>query len=164
MSQTRITNRCDYPVAVLTAPLELRVRRTGKEKFVYERMSWAAYAILYAVAADLGDQAFRGDGVIRDGGLRVRRALRYTSIGSMATATVPLRCATDLAPGRYVFFLSTFEAPLHHAPHRNDPFTCSESVDHWNAGMGDTAYLSLNQEVRQVQSSSAQLVVAGGSR
>jgi hypothetical protein len=164
ISQVRLANRCNHPVAVLTAPLELRVRRTGKEKFIYERTSWAAYAILYALATNLGDQAFRGDGVIRDGGLRLNRGPGYTAIGPKTTATVPLRCPTDLPPGRYGFLLSTFEVLLHDAPRRNDPFDCTLSVDRWNGGMGVSTFLFLNEEVGQLQGSSTTVTVVGTGR
>jgi hypothetical protein len=164
ISQVRLANRCDYPVAVLTAPLEFRLRRTGTEKLIYERMPWAAYAILYALATNLGDQAFRGDGVIRDGGLRLDRGPGYTAIGPKTTATVPLRCPADLPPGRYGFLLSTFEVPLHDAPPRSDPFDCSLSVVRWNDGKGVTIFPELNEEVGRLEGGSTKVTVVGAGR
>lgn len=155
LSEVRLRNRCDYAVAVLTSPLEVRVRRTGNERFVYERMSWAAYAIVYVIAAELGEGAFHGNGVVRDGGLRVRRAPEYTSIRPNAETTVPVKCEIDLAPGRYVYSLSTFEAPLGDAAPRNGSFDCAESVEKWNSGMGDAAHVSLSRDAGQVQGGSA---------
>lgn len=163
LSEVRLANRCDYAVAVLTSPLEVRVRRTGNERFVYERMSWAAYAVVYVVAAELGEKAFHGDGVVRDGGLRVRRAPEYTSIGPNAATTVPVRCEIDLAPGRYVYSLSTFEAPLGDAPARSGSFDCAESVESWNAGMVDAAHVSLSRDAGQIQGGSAIVEVQGTS-
>lgn len=161
LSEVRLANRCAYAVAVLTSPLEIRVRRTGNERFVNERMSWAAYAVVYVVAAELGEKAFHGDGVVRDGGLRVRRAPEYTSIGPNAAMTVPVRCEIDLAPGRYVYSLSTFEAPLGGAPPGSGSFDCADSVESWNSGMGDAAHVSLSRDAGQIQGGSAVLEVQG---
>jgi hypothetical protein len=152
-SEALITNRCDQTVAVLTSPLEVRVRRTGTEIFVHERMPRAAYAILYAVASDLGSSALRGDGVIRDGGLRVRRAPGYTSVGPRSTATVPVLCDLGLAAGDYAFAIATYEAPLLEAPGRSDPFDCAQSVQYWNAAGGDAPDVSISPHVRQILAS-----------
>jgi hypothetical protein len=150
----KIINACDYAVSVLTSPLEVRVRRTGVEKLVNERMSWAAYALLYVVAEDLGVDAFRGDRIARDGGLRVRRPPAYVTVGPNATVAVPFRCGIDVPGGRYVMFLSTYEAPQGEAPTRNDPFDCADSVERHNRGVEDLAHISLGGDVREIQSSS----------
>lgn len=162
-SKALVTNQCDYPVAVLTSPLEVRVRRTGAEKLVNERMSWAAYAILYVFPAALGEEAFRGDGIIRDGGLRVRRSPGYTSVGGRESIAIPLRCDLDLPPDRYLLLLSTYEAPLDDSPPRNDPLDCSHSVESWNEGR-NTAHVSLNRRVARVPSVSGLLDVTGDER
>jgi hypothetical protein len=147
-----MSNKCDHSVAVLTSPLEVRIQRTGKEKRVHERMSWTAYAILLIVAADLRGDAFRGDGVIRDGGLRVRRQPAYTTIAAKGSAAVPVRCDVHLPRGRYAVALMTYEAPLGGASARRDPFSCDESVEHHNKGSESAANVYLGTDVRQVQS------------
>lgn len=147
-----VINKCGHSVAVLTSPLEMRVRRTGKEAFINERMPWAAYGILYAVAAELGDKAFRGDGVVRDGGFRVRRDPAYASIAPRSRVTVPMKCHLDLAQGSYSFFLSTFEAPLREAPTGSASFDCAASVDRWNAEGQGGAQVSLGRDVVQIKS------------
>jgi len=155
-----VTNQCDYPVALLTSPLEVRVRRTGTERLVNERMSWAVYAILYVFPASLGEEAFRGDGIIRDGGLRVRRSPGYTSIGGRESIAIPLRCTLDLPPDRYLLLLSTYEAPLESSPSRNDPLDCSHSVESWNERRS-AAHTSLNRRVVRVPSVSGLLDLPG---
>jgi hypothetical protein len=147
-----MSNKCDHSVAVLTSPLELRVRRTGKEALVHERMSWTAYAILYVIAADLRGQVFRGDGVIRDGGLGVRRPPAYTTITAKGTISVPLLCDIDVPSGRYALTISTYEASQGNASARSDPFNCDESVEHHNRGSESVAKIYLGGDVRQVQS------------
>ena len=76
--EASVANACNHAVALLTTPLDIRTRRTGTEPFVNERMPWAAYAVLYVAPVELGPDAFWGDGVIRDGGLRLHRPPGYT--------------------------------------------------------------------------------------
>ena len=158
-----VTNKCDYDVAVLTSPLEVRIRHSATEKLVHERMSWAVYAILYVASAELGKEAFRGDGIIRDGGLSVRRPPDYSVVGGEASITIPLRCEFDVPPGRYYLLLSTFEAPLLDAPSRSDPFDCTQSVDRWNEdkSKGSASHISLSPGASRVPSASPILELAG---
>lgn len=150
-SDALVKNGCDYPVAILTSPLEVRVRLTGVEKFVNE--AGATYAILYVVPDSLGKEAFRGDGIVRDGGLGVRRPPGYTTVAGGESITLPLRCDLDLPSGRYLLLLSTYEAPLEDSPPRSDPFDCSHSVESWNEGR-KSAYVSFNKGVGPVPSAS----------
>lgn len=149
-SAVSIENRCDHAIAVLTAPLEVRVRRTGKEKFVHERMSSTVYALLYVVSARLGKKAFRGDGVMRDGGLQVRREPAYVTIGARQRVKVPMRCTLDLPPGRYTLTLLTYEAPQGDAPPGGGSFDCRSSVAAHDAGAGKAAPLSMGADVREL--------------
>ena len=151
-----ISNQCDHAVAVLTAPLELRVRLTGAEPLVHERKSpGAAYAILYAVPADLGAAAFRGDGVARDGGKQVLRQPGYTTVAARGTSRVPVRCDLDVPKGRYLLPAMTFEAPQGDAPVRSDPFDCSQSVSAFNDAAERKLQVTLGGDVLPAQSKSA---------
>lgn len=150
ITAVRFANRCAHSVAVLTAPLEVRVRRSSTEAFVNERMLGAAYAILYVVAAELGTNAFRGDGVVRDGRLPVRQPPEYVSFGGGETVTVRIDCKLDVPPGRYFFSLWTFEIPLEDAPERDGVFSCAESVVRWNRDFGNAAEIHLSWSASQV--------------
>lgn len=161
-TKTTISNRCEHPVAVVTSPLEVRLRRTGEEKFVHERMSWTAYALLYVVAADRPGDPFRGDGVIRDGGLRVRRPPAYLTVGPKATVTVPIECDIDLPDGRYALVLMTYEALQRDSPEGNGTFDCAVSVEAFNDGAEEAAQVYLSREVREVQSGSITVEVENG--
>jgi hypothetical protein len=147
-----IENKCDRAVAVLTSPMELRVRHSGSEQFVHERMSWTAYAIMYVVFAELKGDAFRGDGVIRDGGLRVRRPPSYTTVPANATVSVPVRCNIDAPAGRYAIAVMTYEAMQGDAHARSDRFNCEESVKQYNTGAEGDSAVYLGGDVREVQS------------
>lgn len=149
-----IENRCAYTVAVLTSPIEMRVRQTATEKFVHERMRWTAYALLHLVLSGSRSEAWRGDGVIRDGGLRVRRDPGYTTIPSGRIVNVPVHCALDVPPGRYALSLMTYEAPQGNALIKNDPFDCRNSVAEYNRGVERSAPVSLGGDVHEVQSNS----------
>lgn len=149
-STVSIQNRCGHGIAVLTSPLEVRIRRTGKEKFIHERMSSTAYALLYVVSARLGKDAFRGDGVVRDGGLVVRREPAYVTIGARQRVKVPLRCTVDVPPGRYTLTLLTYEAPQGDAPAGGGSFDCRTSVAAHNAGMEKAAPVSMGGDVREL--------------
>ena len=157
-----IENKCDRAVAVLTSPIELRVRHNGREPFIHERMSWTAYAIMYVVSAELKGEAFRGDGVIRDGGLRVRRPPHYTTVPANATVSVPVRCDIDAPAGRYAIAVMTYEAMQGDALVRSDPFNCEESVKRCNTGAEGAAAVYLGGDVRQAQSGT--ITVQLGSR
>jgi len=148
----RVTNKCDHAAAVLTAPMEVRVRRTGKEEFVYERMSSAAYAIMYVVSADLTIDAFRGDGLIRDGGLPVRRPPAYATVPAKGTLNIPIRCGIDAPAGRYRVQLATYEAPQGNAQVRHHPFSCEESVAKHNIGVRRAGHVYLGSDVRLLPS------------
>lgn len=156
-STVTMLNKCDHSVAVLTSPLEVRIRLTGKEKFVHERMPWTAYAIFFVVASDLRDDAFRGDGVIRDGGLRVNRPPGYTTVAAKGIARVPVRCELDVPRGRYALALMTYEAPQGDAPAQSNPFNCDESVQHYNIGVESPGNIRLGGDVGQVQSGTVTL-------
>lgn len=159
LSAVSIVNRCDHAVAVLTSPIEIRVRRTGTEKFTYERTRWAAYALLYVVSAELGNDAFRGDGVIRDGGLRVSRAPRYVTIPGRETVKLAMQCTVDVPAGRYSLAFVTYEAPQGEAPSKADAIDCKSTVASHNIGVETAAHVTLGGDVREVHSASAMLEV-----
>lgn len=159
LSGVLVENHCDYAVALLTSPIEVRVRRSGNETFVHERMPWTAYALLYVVSAELGSDAFRGDGVVRDGGSRVRRDPGYVTIPARATVKVPMRCVVNVPRGRYVASLMSYEAPQGEAPLKADAFDCGSTVASYNEGFEAAANISLGGDVREVRSTSARLLV-----
>lgn len=158
-----ISNKCDHAVAVLTSPLEVRIRRTGKEKFVNERMaSGAVYAILYVVAEGLdSNDVFRGDGIARDGGLQVRRPPGYTTVAAKGTVSVPLICDINVPAGRYYLPIMTYEASQDEALARNDPFDCKESVAHYNAGAQREIEVHLGSAARPASSRSVLVGLVG---
>lgn len=151
-----ISNQCDYPVAVLTAPLEVRLRRTGKEAWIYERRNGAAaYAILYVIAAKVRDRAFVGDGIVRCGGAQVRRPPGYWTVPAMGKVSVPFNCNLDVPRGQYFLPMMTFEARQGDAPLRSDPFDCSESVARYNSGASEAVQgVELGSEARPLSSRS----------
>ena len=153
-------NSCDHAVAVLTSPLEVRVRRTGTAPMVYERsMLGSGYAILYAVSAEIEGDPFRGDGVIRDGGFQVKRPPGYSTVDAKATIRIPLRCQIDAPPGKYYLPMMTYEAQQGTAAVRSDPFDCSNSVEKHNLQEGRELDIRLGAGVRAVsiRSTSIQL-------
>jgi len=150
-----VSNECSFAVALLTSPLEVRVRRTGTESFVNERMNRAAaYAILYFVDAAPGAEGFQGDGVARDGGLQVLRPPGYTTVPARETIRVPLKCDVSVAEGRYFMPVMTYEAPQGGAPERSDPFDCRATVEHFNGKTQKSVDISLSEAARQVSSKS----------
>ena len=153
-------NSCDHAVAVLTSPLEVRVRQTGTEKMVYERSTLrGGYAILYAVSAGIEGDPFRGDGVIWDGGFQVKRPPGYSTVDAKATIRIPLRCQIDAPPGKYYLPMMTYEALQGTAAVRSDPFDCSNSVEKHNSQEGRVLDVRLGAGVRAVsiRSTSIQL-------
>lgn len=154
LSALRVENECNYAIAVLTSPIEVRVRLTGKEKFTNERMPWTAYGLLYVVSAELGKGAFDGDGVIRDGGWRVNREPAYVTVPPKSEVVVPINCALDLTPGRYAVTFMTYEAPQGDAPPHSDAFDCAASVERYNAGVESARHVSLGGDVHEVQTTS----------
>lgn len=132
--EVKLINSCAYEVAVLTSPLEVRIRTTSAQPLVNERMSFNTYAILYVLDTQIGKDIMRGDGIIRDGGPVLQRAPTYTVIGPGATKKVPLTCSLDLPSGRsFAPALWSFEAPLGTAPVQDHGFDCSASVTRFNA-------------------------------
>lgn len=156
-----ISNQCAYPVAVLTAPLEVRLRLTGKEKWAHERRNGAAaYAILFVVAAEVRDRAFVGDGIVRCGGAQVRRPPGYTTVPAMGTVGVPFNCDLDVPRGQYFLPMMTFEARQGDAPPGSDSFDCSQSVARHNAGTTEaTRGVELGSDSRPVSSRSTAMEV-----
>jgi hypothetical protein len=150
----RLTNRCKYPVAVLTAPLEVRVRLKAEERFINERMPWAAYAILYVFPAALGVDAFRGSDIVLDGGLRVARPPSYITVDAGADVDAPLACDLQVPPGQYLINLWTYEAPQGDAEWEVSGFDCQRTVDVENARGTKSAKVELGSDVTGVTAGS----------
>jgi hypothetical protein len=156
-----ISNRCDFAVAVLTSPLELRVRETEEEKFVYERMPWTAYGLLYVVSTKAGKNPFRGDGVARDGGPRLFRPPKYATVGAKSTVVLPVRCdMLSSLDGRYGLHLATYAIYQGEAPSMTSGFDCKESVTRHNQDKGEEVRVSLPSDALPVESDTVMWEIA----
>ena len=151
-AEVEMVNRCDYPVAVLTSPLEVRIRSTGTEVWSNEHAFGDTYAILYVLARSLGKSVFRQQEMAIDGGLAVKRPPGYTSVGAHATVRVPLRCGDDVRGEDHVLSLWTYEAALGGAPPSHGQFDCSESVERHNAGQAEGKRLTCGGDAREIYS------------
>lgn len=108
-------NRCDTPLAVLTAPVETRVRTSPATHFPTEIGINRLYAIAYIFRRDigLGPDAFRGDG-----GLQAVRAPEYSVIhpGMRTSIAVTSGLPLTIEAGNYGLALFTLVAPVESSP------------------------------------------------
>jgi len=105
-----IVNSCGCALAVLTAPVERRERFRHETRFPVELGNRCSYAIAYIFRQDVGlpQNAFLGDGCVRDTGLP-----DYAVIGSGERRIIPLTSGEPLAlePGAYGISILTIVAP-----------------------------------------------------
>lgn len=151
LEKVRVENSCDYSMAILTAPLEIRVRLTGDEPLTNERMLRSPYAILYVFPRGLGDRAFQGDGAARDGGLSVTRPPDYATVGPKTTIEMPIECRLDLPRGEYSAVLFTYQAEQRQAEERVSGFSCSRTVLEHNLHRCSKTRIALGADARELQ-------------
>ena len=127
-----VRNQCGYPIAILTAPGEIRVRRSTDDRFPDQSLSTAANATFYVArkGVPLSPDMFWGDG-----GSIVYGLPRYASVPANGTVTVPIEGAERLTEGEPAIgsmALVTFVTPLSAYEAHVDPFDLALSVDTFN--------------------------------
>jgi len=131
-----LTNHCDLAVAVLTAPVELRQRLRGDQRFVFEAASTGqvyALAYIYRQEHGLDPHSFLGDG-----GLWVSVLPDYAVVGPRETLELPVTSGIpiDWGPGEYGILFVTIVVPATGSPATSERIDFSESV----------AFLSFSRE------------------
>lgn len=124
----RADNQCEVPVAVLTAPLEIRVLRKGARPPA-ETMNHAVYAIAYVLPRDAGDEHLT---FLGDGGLKVHKLPTYFLVDPRSTSSIPFVGTSQelkqLAAGSYLLSLITVVVPSVDASDMKAPFDLGRTV------------------------------------
>jgi hypothetical protein len=101
-----IQNQCKYSVAILTAPIETRLRLSASDRFPAEVGIAQVYAVAYLFRREEGlpQGAFVGDG-----GVSVSIAPDYAVVEGLSEVSIPVTSghALGLVPGAYGLALST---------------------------------------------------------
>ena len=120
-------NTCGQPVAVLTAPIEQRLRLVPETRFPVEAGIDKVYAVAYFFRRDvgLGRDAFRGDGGVTPSGLP-----DYVVVEESAAMAVPITSGVpvDLEPGAYGLAFFTIVAPAPSHTHKDGQIDLQNSV------------------------------------
>jgi hypothetical protein len=152
----KVHNRCSRAIAVLTSPLEVRMRLRSDDHFFAEVMASAVYAIAYIYddAAGLPRDAFRGDG-----GLNVFRTPKHHVVGAGSSGVIPMKGTADafrqLASGTYGFALLTPVVFADSDDASRPPFEFAASVEKHNSGAAHGA------DPFRIPSASARLSAVG---
>lgn len=140
-------NRCPYSVAVMTAPVELRIRLSAQMRFPAESGIGNAYAIAYLFADEvgLGRDAFRGDG-----GVTVTAPPEFAVVGPNQDGGIPVRgkLPLELLPGKYGLALMTMVVPTAGASAKPGSIEIDNSVERFQRGRaGDRPRMVLSEAV-----------------
>lgn len=131
----RIENSCTQPVAILTAPVETRLRLSSGVSFPAETGIDQVYAIAYVFpkAVGLEDDAFRGDG-----GLEVFAHPEYAVVKGQGKLSLPVTSgeALRLPPGSYGLALFTIAAWACHSSSRRTVIDFRDDVAHFTKAHG----------------------------
>jgi hypothetical protein len=122
-----LRNRCRERVAVVTAPIEVRLRMTGSDVLHWEGMA-DPYAVLCVYRKDAGRPKFLGDAgaqVLGPGFVVVdeNAATKHALIGD---------ALKTLAPGEYGAFLQTWAVSTKLPPNGTEAIDLSDSVARHN--------------------------------
>jgi hypothetical protein len=145
-----LQNRCDIGVAILTSPVETRVRLSDADRFINETRTTAIYGILY-VYATTTDRATAFWPM--DGGLAITGEPEFTCLKGASRADLSARAPSgvlrQLPPGHYRAFFRTMAAPSH----------CNRSLKDIDLLMSVEAYRKLHPSGKKMyQRSHTQLV------
>lgn len=129
-------NRCPWPVAILTAPVETRLRLSPTDRFPAETGILRPYAVAYVFREEigLGKDAFRGDG-----GVTLSRPPVFAVLGVGEDRSTPLsgQLPANLSPGTYGLALVTITAPIPGASSKAGRINFQESVERFQRDGGE---------------------------
>ncbi|HEX8620193.1 MAG TPA: hypothetical protein VF911_21620 [Thermoanaerobaculia bacterium] len=132
-STVEVSNDCRHGVAILTTPLELRVRRTDAERFPSQSLFTAAHATFYVAPARVG---LSSDMFFGDGGKIVYGRPGYTTAPAGARVSIPIlgadRLLIGLPDGETSVALVTAVVPVSVDDRRADPFDLALDVGTMN--------------------------------
>jgi len=106
-----LTNHCDTTMAVLTAPVELRLRLRADQRFPFEASGISnVYAVAYLFKQEHG---LDSGSFLGDGGLRVSFLPDFATVGPKETLELPLTSGipVDWGPGEYGVLFATRVVP-----------------------------------------------------
>jgi hypothetical protein len=150
-----VKNRCNSPVAILTAPIETRVRLRAAHRFPLEEMRHAVYAKLYVFSAAAGPR----DMFIGDGGERVLGHPDFRLLPARSeqrirvTGTNPQ--LASLPRGQYGALLITYGAPAKATAARTGAFRVECSVEEHNSRQRALRQVYLSRDASPIASLSA---------
>lgn len=126
-------NHCPCSVAVMTAPVELRVRLSRQVMFPVEDGIGNVYSIAYFFKEEvgLGKDAFRGDG-----GMAVASPPAFAVVGPDQELRVPVtgKLPSEVAPGMYGLAVMTMAAPIPGARPKPGSVELDYSVERFQRG------------------------------
>jgi hypothetical protein len=126
--QLDAANRCPWPIAILTAPVETRLRLSPTDQFPAETGILRPYAVAYVFRKEvgLGKDAFRGDGGVT---LSTPPAFAVLGVGEDRTTPLRGRLPENLSRGTYGLALLTIIAPMPGATSKAAEISLEESVE-----------------------------------
>lgn len=141
-----VENRCALRLAVLTTPVELRIRKERGEFFHWEGMA-GPFARLYIYRRDIGRPRLLGDA-----GARVLGLPTFVTVEARSSATYPIDGSVGLPPGEYGAYLQTWAAPAGAVRVEKGQMTLTESLKRHNARNAGTPELPTAQSFIGVHS------------
>ncbi|HEY0158622.1 MAG TPA: hypothetical protein VGF28_15165 [Thermoanaerobaculia bacterium] len=156
-----VRNECVVPVAILTTPSELRVRKTEDDRFAEQTVSTAAHSTFYVAPASVG---LSHDMFFGDGGNLLYGEPRYSVVPARSQRSIPIKGSDRLLaslPGGgdisvALVAMVVAVSPQHHGA---EPFDLRVGVDALNRessrdGRGvDSQPFRLSRLVQQVGAS-----------
>jgi len=137
-----IDNACKRRVAILTAPVEKRLRLSVGNRFPAEVGIDQVYAIAYVFRKDVG---LENDAFLGDGGFSVFTLPAYAVVDAIAKASIPLTSGVPLTlePGSYGLALYTIAVWADGCPVRRSEIDLRNDIARFTAVHGRSRQIVL---------------------
>jgi hypothetical protein len=144
-----IDNECASPIAIITAPVELRLRLRAEDHFPVELGLSNTYAIAYLFRRSVGLSA---DAFVGDGGLGISAAPAYVVVGPGEHGIIHLTSGKPirLAAGSYGLALLTVAVPTTATAPREGTIDLRNSVAALAGRLGDGRKFAITHQAVRI--------------